>query len=207
MQQCSVAEAQVGDQNGGVSSSAWPNLYGTRGMLLVATPPLDDPNFDRSVIYMMEHTAEGAVGLVLNRPTEEDVIDGLDRWMELSAPPAVVFDGGPVQLDALIALAEVTHPQEDAWSPILPDLGSVDLARDPVDVAEDIGRVRVFRGYAGWAPGQLDSELAAGAWMVFDAQRDDVFNEAPDELWRDVLRRQRGRVAWLANAPDDLSMN
>lgn len=183
------------------------HAYGARGMLLVATPPLDDPNFDRSVIYMMEHSADGAVGLVLNRPTEEDTIDGLDRWMELAVPPAVVFDGGPVQLDALIALAEVQRPQEDAWSPILPDLGSVDLARDPVDVAEGIGRVRVFRGYAGWAPGQLDVELEAGAWMVLEAQRDDVFNESPERLWRDVLRRQRGRVAWLANAPDDLSMN
>lgn len=179
----------------------------TRGMLLVATPPLDDPNFDRSVIYMMEHNADGAVGLVLNRPTEEDSIDGLDRWMELSALPAVVFDGGPVQLDALIAIAEVEQPQEDAWSPILPDLGSVDLARDPLDVAMSVGRVRIFRGYAGWSAGQLDAELDAGAWMVFDATRDDVFNADPDELWRDVLRRQRGRVAWLANAPDDLSMN
>ena len=179
----------------------------TRGMLLLATPPLDDPNFDRSVIYMMEHNADGAVGLVLNRPTEETVIDGLDLWMELTVQPAVVFDGGPVQADALIALAELNGPREDAWSAILPDLGSVDLARDPSDVADHVGRVRVFRGYAGWAPGQLDGELAMGAWMVFSARRDDVFNESPADLWRDVLRRQRGRVAWLANAPDDLSMN
>ncbi len=132
----------------------------TRGMLLLATPPLDDPNFDRSVIYMMEHTADGAVGLVLNRPTEETAIDGLDLWMELAVQPAVVFDGGPVQADALIALAELKGPREDAWSAILPDLGSVDLARDPSDVADHVGRVRLFRGYAGWAPGQLDDELA-----------------------------------------------
>ena len=76
----------------------------TRGMLLVATPPLDDPNFDRSVIYIMEHSAEGAVGLVLNRPTQEAAIDGLDPWMDLATSPAVVFDGGPVQPDALIAI-------------------------------------------------------------------------------------------------------
>ncbi len=179
----------------------------TRGMLLLATPPLDDPNFDRSVVYMMEHSNDGAVGVVLNQPTDETAIDGLDLWMDLSAPPAVVFNGGPVQFDALIAIAELRGPREDAWSAILPDLGSVDLARDPVDVADEIGRVRMFRGYAGWGAGQLDEELAAGAWMVFDANRDDVFNEAPEDLWRRVLRRQRGRVAWLANAPDDLSMN
>ena len=176
-------------------------------MLLLATPPLDDPNFDRSVIYVMEHNADGAVGLVLNRPTAEGSVDGLDLWMDLTVPPTVVFNGGPVQFDALIALAELRGPREGAWSPILPDLGSVDLALDPTDVADDVGRVRVFRGYAGWSSGQLDGELSAGAWMVFAAQRDDVFSESPDELWRDVLRRQPGRVAWLANAPDDLSMN
>jgi putative transcriptional regulator len=176
-------------------------------MLLLATPPLDDPNFDRSVVYMMEHSAEGAVGVVLNNPTDETALHGLDLWMDLVAPPAVVFNGGPVQFDALIAIAELTRPREDAWSPILPDLGSVDLARDPVDVADEIGRVRMFRGYAGWAPGQLDSELDEGAWMVFDALRSDVFHSDPDDLWRLVLRRQRGRVAWLANAPDNLSMN
>jgi putative transcriptional regulator len=155
----------------------------------------------------MEHTAEGAVGVVLNQPTDEAVIDGLERWMDLATPPSVVFNGGPVQFDALIALAELSGPREDAWSPILPDLGSVDLARDPIDVADEIGRLRMFRGYAGWAGGQLDAELAAGAWMVFDALRDDIFHDASDELWRQVLRRQRGRIAWLANAPLDLSMN
>ena len=190
-------------QNGGVNS-----IYATtKGMLLLATPPLDDPNFDRSVVYMMEHSAEGAVGVVLNNPTDETSIDGLDLWMDLSAPPAVVFNGGPVQSDALIAIAELQGARDDAWSAILPDLGSVDLARDPIDVADEVGRVRMFRGYAGWASGQLDSELAAGAWMVFDARRDDVFHGEPEDLWRHVLRRQGGRVAWIANAPDDLSMN
>ncbi|HZY06953.1 MAG TPA: YqgE/AlgH family protein, partial [Ilumatobacteraceae bacterium] len=95
----------------------------TRGMLLLATPPLDDPNFDRSVVYMMEHSGEGAVGVVLNQPTDESSIDGLERWMELSAPPAVVFNGGPVQFDALIAIAELHGPRDDAWSAILADLG------------------------------------------------------------------------------------
>ena len=130
-------------------------------MLLLATPPLDDPNFDRSVVYMMEHSIEGAVGVVLNHPTDEASIDGLDEWMELTTPPAVVFNGGPVQFDALIAIAELSRTtQRTTWSAILPDLGSVDLARHPVDVADEVGRVRMFRGYAGWASGQLDSEIA-----------------------------------------------
>jgi putative transcriptional regulator len=207
MQRTACERNRFAGKNVSVTSIYGTPVQGTRGMLLLATPPLDDPNFDRSVIYMMEHSAEGAVGLVLNRPTEESDVEGLERWMDLSTPPAVIFDGGPVQTDALIALAEVESPVEDAWSPIQPDLGSVDLARDPFDVAERLGRLRLYRGYAGWASGQLDAELDAGAWMVFDAQRDDLFNESPSELWRDILRRQHGRVAWLANAPDDLSMN
>ena len=95
--------------------------------------------------------------MALNRPTDEASIDGLELWMELAARPAVVFNGGPVQVDALIALAELRGPREDAWSAILPDFGSVDLARDPVDVADEIGRLRmsILRGYAGWAAGQL----------------------------------------------------
>jgi putative transcriptional regulator len=183
-------------------------MYGsTKGMLLLATPPLDDPNFDRSVVFMMEHSTDGAVGVVLNRPTEMTSIDGLDRWCDLLTPPAVVFDGGPVQPDALIALAEVRDPSDDGWSPILAGIGSVDLALDPFAVATEIIELRIFHGYAGWGGGQLDGELAAGAWMVFDAERGDVFGESPAGLWRTVLRRQPGRVAWLANAPDDLSAN
>jgi putative transcriptional regulator len=67
--------------------------------------------------------------------------------------------------------------------------------------------VRIFRGYAGWGPGQLEGEIESGAWLVLDAEPDDVFAAEPDELWRSVLRRQGGRLAWLASAPDDLSAN
>jgi putative transcriptional regulator len=86
-------------------------------------------------------------------------------------------------------------------------IASADLTADPALVAAVVNEVRVFRGYAGWGPGQLEGEIDAGAWLVLDAQTGDVFTNRPDELWRDVLRRQPGRLAWLANAPDDLSMN
>lgn len=173
----------------------------------MATPPLGDPNFDRSVVYMLEHNDQGAVGVVLNRPGRETSIDGLDEWMGRLSPPHVVFTGGPVEVDALIALAAADGPDDEAWSDLHGGIGTVDLSIDPDDVAADVSRVRIFRGYAGWGPLQLEGELAAGAWMVLDAEADDLFTTEPSGLWRDVLRRQGGRTAWVANAPDDLANN
>jgi len=179
----------------------------TKGRLLVATPPLEDPNFDRTVIYVLDHHAGGAVGVVLNHVSAEDDIDGLESWVSRLTPPAAVFVGGPVELDALIGLAMADERFDDAWGELTHDVGTVDLALDPNEVATSITKLRIFRGYAGWSPGQLDAEIDMGAWMVFDAQVDDVFTEEPDDLWRRVIRRQGGRLAWVADAPDDLSAN
>ncbi|MFM2079047.1 MAG: hypothetical protein RJA49_2937 [Actinomycetota bacterium] len=194
-------------QNGCVSSHDLPIPGSTRGRLLVATPPLADPNFDRTVVYMLEHTDDGAVGVVLNRPSEENLPDGIARWEDLLSRPAVLFEGGPVEIDALIALGRVDQPDDEVWSPVVGDLGSIDLALDPGLVAVGVQQLRVFRGYSGWGPQQLDGELAEGAWMVLPSETGDVFAEQPEELWRTVIRRQGGRVAWVANAPDDLSLN
>ena len=187
-----------------------PGSSPTKGRLLVATPPLDDPNFDRTVIFVLEHHDEGALGVVLNRPTEEELGEPLDRWEDLQASPAQVFAGGPVETDALIALAlansPLDEPSEDL-SPVVGRVASADLTADPAFVAGRVSAVRVFRGYAGWGPGQLEGEIMAGAWLVFDAEPDDVFATQPTQLWRTVLRRQGGRLGWLANAPDDLSAN
>jgi len=182
----------------------------TKGRLLVATPPLDDPNFDRTVVYMLEHHDEGAIGVVINRPSDESLGDPLNRWEDLQAAPGSVFQGGPVETDALIALAFTKQPvteTNDELSPVSGRVASADLTTDPAFVAGLVNSVRVFRGYAGWGPGQLEGEIEAGAWLVLDAEPDDVFTELPDELWRIVLRRQGGRLAWLADAPDDLSAN
>lgn len=182
----------------------------TKGRLLVATPPLEDPNFDRTVIYVLEHHDEGALGVVVNRPTEEVLGEPLDRWSELQAEPASVFQGGPVEPNALIALALSDRPVDeptDELSPVAGRVSSADLSTDPAFVAAQVSAVRVFRGYAGWGPGQLEAELEEGAWLVIDADPDDIFDHSPDALWRRVIRRQGGRLAWLAEAPDDLSAN
>jgi len=195
-------------------------MYGstpTKGRLLLATPPLEDPNFDRAVIYVLEHHDEGALGLVLNRPSPEELGDALRAWAEMQSDPSLVFVGGPVEPDALIAIARVREPlpelsedddeNETHLAPLSGDLASADLAADPIDVVDTISALRVFRGYSGWGPGQLDGEIEAGAWLVLDPEPTDLFTDSPDDLWRMVLRRQPGRLAWLAEAPDDLAAN
>lgn len=193
-------------QTGGVLHGSTP----TKGRLLLATPPMDDPNFDRTVIYIIEHRDDGALGVVLNRPSGETLGDPLDRWSDLQAEPASVFMGGPVEPDALIALALANRPVDepsDELSPVSGRVVSADLTTDPALIAGLVGSVRIFRGYAGWGPGQLEGEIDTGSWLVLDAEPTDVFATDPGDLWRDVLRRQSGRLAWLSTAPDDLSSN
>ncbi|MEL6891234.1 MAG: YqgE/AlgH family protein [Actinomycetota bacterium] len=182
----------------------------TKGRLLVATPPLEDPNFDRAVIYVLEHHDEGAIGVVINRPTEEALDAPLDRWIELQSAPSSIFRGGPVETSAMVALGRSVGPiveDHELMTAITDDVVSVDLTADPALAAADVAQLRVFRGYAGWGDHQLDAEIDAGAWLVVDGDADDLFTDRPSELWRDVLARQDGRLAWLAEAPDDLSLN
>jgi putative transcriptional regulator len=188
------------------------DMRGVGGRLLVATPPLVDPNFDRTVVFVIHHDARGALGLVLDRV---DPVAGTDPngWLEHTSAPRRVFVGGPVNPDGFIGLARCTDDIDDAtWSRFdAPDhlgvLGTIDLAVDPVTSNPPVDALRIYRGHAGWGPGQLEGELDGGAWIVVDAHRDDLFTTDPTTMWRDVLRRQPGRLAWLADAPDDLSLN
>ena len=164
------------------------------GKLLVALPVLVDPNFDRTVVLLLSHGAEGAIGVVLNRPSTTDLDDPLPRWSDVAADPAVVFVGGPVEPEMAIALG-----QDDDG------VGTIDLEGDPALLT--VRRVRVFAGYAGWSPGQLEDELVEGAWAVCDSQPDDAFRADADDLWYTVLRRQSGAISRLALLPDDLSRN
>lgn len=168
----------------------------TKGRLLVAAPPLGDPNFDRSVVFVLEHNESGALGVVVNRVSNTVEIE-FENWRHLLSPPVVVFDGGPVEPEALIALGRLADDSIDA----------VELDRDPLLLDPVPRAVRMFHGYAGWGPQQLDGELGAGVWIVASARADDVFTDAPDDLWFDVMSRQPGRVAWMAAAPSDPSVN
>jgi putative transcriptional regulator len=176
-----------------------------RGRLVVALPPLVDENFDRTVVLMLEHTDEGALGVVLNRPSERPVADLLERWAEYTSPPSVVFAGGPVETDAVIGLALSGSP-DDPPRPSVGEIGTVDLTTPP-DEGPHLRALRLFAGYAGWAPQQLEQELAAGAWVAVDGTVDDAFGADPGSLWRTVLRRQGGTMAWMANYPDEPAVN
>jgi len=178
-----------------------------RGRLLVATPPLVDPNFDRSVVLLLEHGEDGALGIILNRPTDATLASVLPDWQAHASAPGVIFSGGPVSPEAVIALARGGNDEAAGWVSVLDEVGSVDVGGDPNDLGFTLDAMRVFAGYAGWAPGQLEAELEANAWFVVTPRASDPFSSDPEALWRDVLRRQRGRVAMFANYPADATLN
>lgn len=179
-----------------------------QGQLLVATPVIGDANFDRTVVLLLEHGDDGALGLVLNRPTEVAVLDPLPEWDGLAARPPVVFVGGPVEQGAAIGVAQANVADAtEGWSPVVDGIGTLDLSRHPSDMSAEIERVRIFAGYAGWGPGQLEGELSVDAWLPFDARPEDVLGDEPDTLWSRVLRRQGGDLALLSYCPPDPSSN
>ena len=184
------------------------------GRLLVATPVLADPNFRRTVVLIVEHEpAEGTLGVVLNRPTDVPVGRVLEPWSQLVTGPSVVFRGGPVAPDSALAIALVPGDAEPlgwhslAADPAMSRLGLVDLDAPPDLLASVINRLRVYAGYAGWAPGQLKAEIDEGAWYVISAEPSDVFAAEPGGLWSTVLRRQGGEMAFTATFPDDPDLN
>jgi putative transcriptional regulator len=178
------------------------------GKLLVATPVIGDGAFERSVVLLLEHSDEGAFGLVLNQPTELDVIDPLPQWHALVAHPSVVFVGGPVEQERAIALARADSAIAiDGWSPIVGGIGTLDLTLGPDDVGPGLEEIRVFAGYAGWQSGQLEGEIGVGAWFVVDPWAEDLLCVEPEALWAQVLRRQGGSVAYFALYPPDPSAN
>ncbi|MFG2225529.1 YqgE/AlgH family protein [Streptomyces sp. NPDC048644] len=215
------------------------------GRLLVATPALADPNFDRAVVLLLDHDEEGSLGVVLNRPTPVGVGDILAPWAALAGEPGVVFQGGPVSLDSALgvavipgclsgadgvatlesgvrpetaetaaagARADAPHgglPGEEplGWRRVHGAIGLVDLETPPELLATVLGSLRIFAGYAGWGPGQLEDELVEGAWYVVDSEPGDVSSPDPEQLWRAVLRRQRNELAMVATYPDDPSLN
>ncbi|MBH5133452.1 YqgE/AlgH family protein [Streptomyces sp. NPDC005395] len=182
------------------------------GRLLVATPALADPNFERAVVLLLDHDEEGSLGVVLNRPTPVDVGDILEDWADLAGEPGVVFQGGPVSLDSALGVAVVpggaTGEQAPlGWRRVHGAIGLVDLEAPPELLAPAVGALRIFAGYAGWGPGQLEDELTEGAWYVVESEPGDVSSPFPERLWREVLRRQRGDLAMVATYPDDPSLN
>lgn len=181
------------------------------GQLLVATPALVDPNFERTVVLLLEHDHDGALGVVISRPTDVSVGDVLPAWSDLVTGPDVLFSGGPVQTDAALAVAVVDAGVSDAapvgWRPLYPGAGLLDLDAPPELVRHVLSGLRIFAGYAGWGAGQLEAEIAEGSWYVVPAETTDILTADAETLWRRVLRRQPGELAFVANCPADPSQN
>lgn len=182
---------------------------GLKGKLVVAQPSLLDPNFARTVVLILDHGEDGAVGVVLNRPTETGLSQALPQWERFAAQPNVVFVGGPVvEEGTAICLSRARKVTEtEAWKPLIGGVGTLDVNRAPEEIGAEIEELRLFAGYAGWGKGQLEAEIAAGGWFVVDAKPVDGFTNDPAGLWRAVLGRQRGMLAWFANFPPHAGMN
>jgi putative transcriptional regulator len=166
-----------------------------------------DPNFHRTVVLMIEHGEEGALGVVLNRATEMPVGDPLPAWHDQAAQPAVVFVGGPVQRSSAICLGRTADPaRSGGFGPVFDGIGTVDLNEAPTDLP-GVVEVRVFAGHAGWGPLQLEDELDEGAWVVCEARAADVLDPEPDLLWDRVVERQPGVVPLLTRFPPDPDLN
>jgi putative transcriptional regulator len=185
----------------------WAMAEGSlKGHVLIAAPGLIDPNFRRAVVLILEHTPDGAVGLVLNRPSElaaGEAVPDLEPLVDVGDP---VYVGGPVQPQAVIALAEYTDGVLGDRSVVGP-IAPLEVDGELSDMVDRVSRVRVFAGYAGWGEGQLDDELEEDAWFTAPALPGDVFGEDHATLWNRVLRRMGGRYRLIATMPDDPAMN
>jgi putative AlgH/UPF0301 family transcriptional regulator len=180
------------------------------GSLLVAMPTLSDPTFAGTVVYVLDHSDTGTLGVVLGRPSQVEIRDVLPGWCDLAVDPGVFHVGGPCETDTALCLATSADagPQDVGLRRVAGEVYLVDLDGDPAALEDRLDGLRVFAGYAGWSPGQLAGEVSEGAWACVPGLPDDVLTEAagPD-LWRRVMGRQTGPLGVLSTAPADPSAN
>jgi putative transcriptional regulator len=177
-----------------------------RGQLLIAGPALVDPNFWRTVVLVVEHSEEGAFGLVLNRPSETVVGEAVPEIEALVDPDEPLFIGGPVQPSGVVILGQFEDP-EDGVLLAFANVGVLGAGPSPEEHAAGLRVGRAFVGHSGWGAGQLDEELERGDWILEPARIEDAFAEEPRELWSTVLTRKGGSYALVARMPADPSLN
>lgn len=181
-------------------------MESTRGQLLIAGPTLRDPNFWRTVVLVVEHSEAGALGLVLNRPSDSKVVEAVPQLADLVDDDDEVLVGGPVGQSAVIVLADFEDPEEAAMI-AFDNVGVLGGGTPHEELGSGLRQARIFAGHSGWGPGQLDGELERGDWILEPAQYSDAFAEDPTELWVEVLERKGGSYALVARMPPDPSMN
>jgi putative transcriptional regulator len=175
-----------------------------QGKLLVSSPSLVDPNFRKTVVLIAHHDDEGALGLVLSRPSDVTAVEAVPVLDGLPGAEDPVFVGGPVQPDAFMVLAEFEDLAQSA-APIMDGIGFMPADAEPAELA--IKRLRLFAGYSGWGSGQLEDELAEDSWIVVDAAAEDAFADDPDELWRTVIHRKGAAFSLMESMPYDPGLN
>jgi putative transcriptional regulator len=177
--------------------------------LLIAAPALADPEFFRTVVFLIEHDDTGTVGVIINRPSHTPVGQILPDWQDVMSEPSVVFNGGPVQRDGALGLGQLAGSTDAGHGlrAVSGGLALVDLDAEAAEVAVGASSLRVFAGHSGWSPGQLESEISDGGWFVVQGGLDDVFSETPGSLWRAVLRRQPAPLSLLSTYPVDVGLN
>ena len=182
------------------------------GSLLIASATLVDPNFARCVLLVLDSDEGGTLGVILNRPTEVSVGEVLEPWQDMTSDPGVFFRGGPVELNAALAIGSLRDgPAPSGWRPLTGasrgSLGILDLDSPPDDFLGRLTALRVYAGYTGWGAEQLQGEIAEGSWHVVPAATTDLFSRTPDRLWGEVLRRQPTPLSLLSTLPEDASLN
>ena len=190
--------------------NALERVYPEPGMLLVSAPGMFSPEFARTVVLVLEHDAEHTLGVVLNRRSEVAVANVMDAgWAELAAKPQAVHIGGPVGAESAVGLGVTAAgaPENPYLNRLANRLVLVDLNASPLDVSDFLDGIRIFAGYAEWAPGQLDDEILRGDWFVTPALPSDVVAPAGADLWGDVMRRQAMPLPLFATFPANLEDN
>ena len=178
-----------------------------KGQLLLDSGRLGGSFFQRTVVLICQHDAEGAFGLVLNRPSGRAAGEVIVADLPSAIKACPLYVGGPVLPSALSFLVSDTLLPE---ANVLPNLS----LGHSVDTLTDIGasfsasqRIKLFAGYAGWSPGQLEDEMKRDAWLTYPASLDLIFDARPDQLWQSILRRKGWRYRLLAQAPEDPACN
>lgn len=177
------------------------------GVLLIAPPMMQDPNFRRTVILLCEHGVDGSFGLILNKSISMQLADVVEDMGQYTGPLSV---GGPVSPETLHVLHRFGQVVGDAveihkdlyWGGDFEEIQKI--VRNQPTTQHDI---RFFLGYAGWSPGQLDAEIEQDSWILTEAQNSFIFDSPSDSLWKSILRTMGGEYALLSNFPDDPRMN
>jgi putative transcriptional regulator len=180
-----------------------------KGIFLVAAPSLRDPNFRQTVVLLCEHSTEGALGVVVNRPTAVSLSEALPQIPVLAGRDHVLFSGGPVQPNHVLILCRLTH-EPDSSHHVFDGVylgGDVDVLERVLTGSGSAESFRAFMGYSGWGPGQLEAEMKTGAWITLPADPTVVFEKDPTCVWPDIVRSLGGAYEVYADMPTDPSLN